>query len=177
MISASPSSRWSPAFKVLFDPQLLVSGEWGTGETHLLCDVTQDRIGRGQATVLVLAKNFQGSVVAEICARIEAGRTEIEIFDRLEELANETGERTVVIIDGVNVGRRREWREAVTTLQALVADRPSIGLIVTCRTPFESIAIEQKDLEKFHNVTHLGFDDQEFDAQAAFFQYYSPCAM
>jgi hypothetical protein len=48
------------AFKVLCDPQLLVSGEWGTGKTHLLCDVTQDRIGRGQATVLLLAKNFQG---------------------------------------------------------------------------------------------------------------------
>lgn len=163
----------SAAFKVLADPQLLVSGEWGTGKTHLLCDVTQDRVGRGRATVLVLAKNFQGSVVAEICARIEAGRTAVEVFDRLEELANETRERAVIIVDGVNEGRRREWREAVTTLQALIADRPTIGLIVTCRTPFEPIAIEQKDLEKFHKVTHLGFDDQEFDAQAAFFQYYN----
>lgn len=163
----------SPAFKVLFDPKLLISGEWGTGKTHLLCDVTQDRIGRGQATALVLAKNFQGSVVAEICARIEVGRTAVEVFDRLEELANETAERAVVILDGVNEGRRREWREVVTTLQALVADRPNIGLIVTCRTPFEPIAIEQKDLEKFHKVIHRGFDDQEFDAQAAFFQYYN----
>lgn len=163
----------SPAFKVLSDPQLLVSGEWGTGKTHLLCDVTQDRIGRGQATVLVLAKNFQNNVVAEICARIEAGRTVVEVFDRLEELANAAVERTVVIIDGVNEGRRREWREAVADLQALVADRPNIGLIVTCRTPFEPIAIEQRILEKFHKVMHLGFDDQEFDAQAAFFQYYN----
>lgn len=163
----------SSAFKVLFDPKLLVSGEWGTGKTHLLCDVTQDRIGRSQATVLVLAKNFQGSVVAEICGRIEIGRTAVEVFDRLEELAYETAERAVVILDGVNEGRRREWREAVTTLQALVADRPNIGLIVTCRTPFEPIAIKQKDLEKFHKVMHLGFDDQEFDAQAAFFQYYN----
>lgn len=163
----------SPAFKVLFDPQLLVSGEWGTGKTHLLCDVTQDRIGCGQATVLVLAKNFQGSVVAEICARIEAGRTVVEVFDRLEEMSNETGERAVVIVDGVNEGRRREWRKAVSTLQALIADRSGIGLIVSCRTPFEPIAIEQKDLERFHKVMHRGFDDQEFDAQAAFFQYYS----
>lgn len=163
----------SPAFKVLFDPMLLVGGEWGTGKTHLLCDVTQDRIGRRQATVLVLAKNFQGSVVAEICARIGAGRTAVEVFDRLEELANETSERAVVVLDGVNEGSRREWREAVTTLQALVAARPNIGLIVTCRTPFEPIAIEPKDLEKFHKVMHLGFDDQEFDAQAAFFEYYN----
>ncbi len=163
----------SPAFKVLFDPQLLVSGEWGTGKTHLLCDVTQARIDCGQATLLVLAKNFQDSVVAEICARVEAGRTIVEVFDRLEKIANAAAERAIVILEGVNEGRRREWRKAVTRIQALVADRPNIGLIVSCRTPFEPIAIEQNDLEKFHRVTHLGFDDQEFDAQAAFFQYYN----
>ncbi len=163
----------SPAFKVLFDPNLLVSGEWGTGKTHLLCDVTQSRIGRNQATILVLAKNFQGSVVAEICSRIEKGRTAAEVFDRLEELAYETRERAIVIVDGVNEGRRREWQAAISTLQALVADRPNIGLIVTCRTPFESFAIKRQDLENLHKVMHLGFDDQEFDAQAAFFQYYN----
>jgi hypothetical protein len=163
----------SAAFKVLFDPYLLVVGEWGTGKTHLVCDVTQARIGRGQATILVLAKNFQSRVVEEICGRIAADQTAAETFDRLQTLADQIGERVVVIADGVNEGRRSEWREAVSTLRALVAARPGLGLIVTCRTPFESIAIQQDDLDKFHTVTHLGFDDQEFDAQAAFFQYYS----
>ena len=160
----------SPAFKVLFEPNLLVSGEWGTGKTHLMCDFTQYRIGRSQATVFVLAKNFQDGVVEKICSRIETGRTVVEVFD---QLAYANAERTVVIVDGVNEGRRSVWREAVATLQALVANRPNIGLIVTCRTPFEPIAIEQKNLEKFHKVVHRGFDDQEFDAQAAFFQYYN----
>lgn len=163
----------SPAFKALFDPQLLISGEWGTGKTHLLCDVAQDRIGRSQATVIVLAKNFGCSVVEEICSQIETGQTAAEVFDRLEELACETPDRAVVILDGVNEGPRREWREAITRLQALIADCPNIGLIVSCRTPFESIAIKQKDLDKFHKVIHLGFDDQEFDAQTTFFQYYN----
>lgn len=160
------------AFKVLCYPQLLVSGEWGTGKTHLLCDVTQDRIGRDQATVLVLAKNFQGQVVAEICGRIEAGRTAEEVFDQLQEAAERLGERCVVIVDGVNEGSRREWRQAVTSLRALVSDRPGIGLVLTCRTPFEPVAIAQEDLNQLHKVTHRGFDDQEFDAQAAFFEYY-----
>ncbi len=163
----------SPMFKVLFDPKLLVSGEWGTGKTHLMCDFTQDRIRRGQATVLVLAKNFQGDVVGEICSRIKAGHTAAAVFGRLEEFAQETKERAVVILDGVNEGLRREWREAVTTLQALMTDRPNIGLIVTCRTPFEPIAIKRQDLEKFNTAVHHGFDDQEFDAQAAFFQHYN----
>ncbi|MCY3940576.1 MAG: hypothetical protein OXG29_05770 [Gammaproteobacteria bacterium] len=163
----------TPAFKALSDPNLLVRGEWGTGKTHLLCDFTQDRINRRQATVLVLAKNIQGSVVGEICSRIDPSQTAADVFDQLEELASETAERVVVVLDGVNEGRRPEWRKAITTLQAFVADGPNIGLIVSCRTPFETIAIKQKDLEKFHEVMHFGFDDQEFDAQAAFFQHYN----
>jgi hypothetical protein len=161
------------AFKVLGDPQLLVSGEWGTGKTHLLCDVAQDRIGRGQATVLVLAKNFQGRVVAEICGRIEAGLKAEDLFDQLQEAVDRLGERAIVIVDGVNEGRRREWRQAVAALRALVSSRSGIGLIITCRSPFESIAIAQEDLNSFHKVIHHGFDDQEFDAQAAFFEYYN----
>lgn len=161
------------AFKVLCEPQLLVSGEWGTGKTHLLCDVAQDRISRGQATVLVLAKNFQGHVLAEVCGRIEAGRTAEEVFDQLQAAASRLGERAIVIVDGVNEGWRREWRQAVTALRALVSGRPEIGLIITCRSPFESVAIAQEDLNNFHKVIHHGFDDQEFDAQAAFFQYYN----
>ena len=163
----------SPAFNVLFDPHLLVSGEWGTGKTHLLCDYTRDRIKRGQPTALVLAKNFQDKVVPQVCSRIETKRTAANVFDRLEELAAQTADRAVVILDGVNEGGRREWREAVAAFRGLIADRPNIGLIVTCRTPFESIAIAQKDLDKFHRVVHSGFDDQEFDAQAEFFQYYN----
>lgn len=160
-------------FKALFDPQLLVSGEWGTGKTHLLCDFTQARVSRGQATALVLAKNFQRLPVTEVCARIDPGRSVAEMFDRLEALAAKTSERALVILDGVNEGSRHEWRDAVTQFQALVADRPNVGLIVTCRTPLEAIAIERTTLDKLHKVVHRGFDDQEFDAQAAFFQHYN----
>jgi hypothetical protein len=160
-------------FKVLCDPQLLLKGEWGTGKTHLLCDITQKRIDRGQATLLVLAKNFQGQVVKEICGRIEAGRTTEEIFDQIQEAASRLRERAIIVVDGVNEGRRREWQKTVTALRALIADRPGIGLIITCRTPFESYAIAKHDLQALHQVTHHGFEDQEFDAQAAFFEYYN----
>src|SRR3546814_5950240 len=60
----------SSSFKLLFDPVLLIGGEWGTGKTHLLCDITTERLTREDPTVLVLAKNFEGSVLADICARL-----------------------------------------------------------------------------------------------------------
>jgi hypothetical protein len=162
----------SPAFKVLADPFLLVIGEWGTGKTHLLCDVTRDRIRRGQATVLMLAKNFSGHVLQDVCDRIDVGMRPEVLFDRLQQAADALGERSVVIVEGVNEGRRDEWRKAINALRLLTAERPGIALVVSCRTPFEEVAIANGDREFFHQVQHLGFDDQEFDAQAAFFEYY-----
>jgi hypothetical protein len=162
----------SASFKLLFDPILLICGEWGTGKTHLLCDVTSERLVHDAPTVLVLAKNFEGDILRDICARLGKATSVADKFDELEVAGRGATGRTVFIIDGVNEGRRREWRQTISTLLSLVASHPSIGLVVTCRTPFEAIALERSDLEKFHRLTHYGFDDQEFDAQAAFFQYY-----
>ena len=162
----------SASFKVLYDPVLLISGEWGTGKTHLMCDFTRIRIDNNQVTTLVLAKNFQDNVLSEICLRVGDEQTTTKTFDRIEEIVRTKSERAIVIVDGVNEGPRDEWRKAITAIQTLISDRPNIGLIVTCRTPFESLAIEQNDLKKFHKITHRGFEDQEFDAQAAFFEYY-----
>jgi hypothetical protein len=163
----------SAAFKVLSDPRLLINGEWGTGKTHLMCDVTLERIDQGKATVLVLAKSFQNRVIEEIAARIDPALSSDEVFDQLEALAIAAGERALIIVDGVNEGRRKEWKEAVSTILERIAGRSHIGLIVTCRTPFESIALRHEDLESFNSISHTGFDEQEFDAQAAFFQYYN----
>lgn len=173
VVSDEKEFSGTAAFKVLSDPQLLIHGEWGTGKTHLLCDVTEDRGRRGQATVLVLAHNFQGKVLAEICRQIDTSGSVEQVFDQLQEAADGLGERAIVIVDGLNEGRRREWRQAISALRALVSSRPGLGLIVSCRTPFESVAFTQGDLGSLHKIRHQGFDDQEFDAQAAFFQYYN----
>lgn len=162
----------SPSFKLLADPFLLISGEWGTGKTHLLCDVTSERLAHEAPTVLALAKNFEGDVLANICKHIGEATSIKDKFAELEAAGQGARGRTVFFVDGINEGRRREWRQAINTLLSLVDEYPNIGLVVTCRTPFEAIAIEKSSLEKFHRLKHYGFDDQEFDAQATFFQYY-----
>ncbi|MBX3657962.1 MAG: hypothetical protein KF740_05980 [Ramlibacter sp.] len=162
----------SSSFKLLFRPNLLIAGEWGTGKTHLLCDVTTERLGRAAPTILILAKNFQGNVLADIGAQMSAGISLEKQFECLNEVASSLGERALVIVDGVNEGHRREWRQAVTALVSLTAAHQNVGLVVSCRTPFEPIAIDKADISKFYRLQHIGFDDQEFDAQAAFFQHY-----
>ncbi|RVT82451.1 hypothetical protein [Inhella crocodyli] len=162
----------SSSFKLLFAPNLLIGGEWGTGKTHLLCDVTTERLGRSAPTVLVLAKNFQGDVMADIGDQLAAGISIEDQFAWLNEAGATAAERALVLVDGVNEGRRREWRQAITALLSLTDKNPNVGLVVSCRTPFEAIAIHKTDLPRFLRLQHYGFDDQEFDAQTAFFQHY-----
>ncbi len=164
----------SPAGMALVDPFLLIRGEWGTGKTHLLCDFTKERVQANEPTLLILAKSFQGSneLIGLVCGQIAHGLDPQELVDHLQRIGASRGERSLIIVDGVNEGRRAEWRKAVGELLALVRGCTHVGLIVSCRTPFEHVAIDPTDLISFHEVTHRGFEDQEFDAQAAFFQYY-----
>lgn len=162
----------SPSFKVLYEPFLLIAGEWGTGKTHLLCDATEERLARKAPTVLVLAKNFKGAILAEIFTSL-GGPIEVQSkFTELNRAGMAASERIIIFVDGVNEGERRDWRKAMTTLISMVGRHSNVGLVVTCRTPFETIAFQESDLKKLHRLQHFGFDNQEFDAQAAFFQYY-----
>ena len=162
----------TPAFKVLSDPLLLITGEWGTGKTHLICDVTVNRIDRGQATLLLLAKNFKGYILKDIVELIDPSTDEENLFDQLQSEAERLGERAIVICEGINEGQRRDWQLVISRLRTLIAHRPSLALIVTCRTPFEEVSLLKIDRDHFHTINHPGFDQQEFDAQAAFFKYY-----
>jgi hypothetical protein len=163
----------SVAFKVLHDPKLLISGEWGTGKTHFLCDITLNQIERNQITILALAKNFEGKVLEEICSQLAPDSNIQEVIDRLEEAAVKLDDRAIIVVDGINEGRRKEWKNAISTLMKAVAEKHNIGVIVSCRSPFEGISIATKDLSQFHKIRHFGFDDQEFDAQAEFFRHYN----
>lgn len=165
----------STAGRVLVDPFLLIRGSWGTGKTHFLCDTVQNRGRHGQATLFVLAKGFQAAPnpLRLICSEVLGGIAPEQLLDHLQRLGVANGERALIIVDGVNEGRRPEWRRAIGALVALVHDRSHVGLIVSCRTPFEKAAIAEGDLARFQEITHPGFEDQEFDAQAAFFQFYN----
>lgn len=162
----------APAFRVLSNPFLLITGEWGTGKTHLMCDVTLNRIGLGHPTLLILAKNFKTDILFDITERIHPGSDIETILDQIHIEAGRLGERAIIICEGINEGRRREWPSAVKQLKSLVTQRTNIALVITCRTPFEEVSILKSDLEQFEVIHHPGFGDQEFDAQAAFFQYY-----
>ncbi len=164
----------SAAGKALIQPFLLLDGEWGTGKTHFLCDETHRRLQVRSPVLLILAKSIRGGsdILSMISSRIDPGLTPGGLLDHLDQRGAREGTRAVIIIDGVNEGSREPWRRAISALCALVKARTHLALVVSCRTPLEELAISEVDLPSFVRITHFGFQDQTFDAQAAFFQYY-----
>ncbi|HEY1137243.1 MAG TPA: hypothetical protein VGE64_07120 [Xanthomonadaceae bacterium] len=160
----------SSSFKLLSNPLLLITGQWGTGKTHLMCDMTKVRGASGKATLLILAKNFQGNVLKEVGSTISVNLEMSQVIENLQKVAEATGDRAIIIVDGINEGVRKDWLCAASELLELVDGRTGVGLVLTCRTPFEEVSVP--DRKKFHEVKHVGFQEMEFDAQAAFFDYY-----
>lgn len=153
---------------------VLLLGEWGTGKTHFLCDFAIHAIEDGTPTVVVLANALRTDIppldaIAEITGLAANGSALISL---LNAKAKEDGRRALIMIDAINESDRDAWRRALPGLVRDVANAGNIGLVVSCRTPFDSSVITDAVRKRMAVLRHPGFEEQEFDAQLEFFRYY-----
>lgn len=160
--------------QALIRRMVLLRGRWGTGKTHFLCDLATHRLRDRRPVLLLLAKNFQSTRnVLDSVARATGIAESIELLvDRLDDLGSVLRERVLILVDGVNEGPRGAWLVALDELARLVEQRQNVSFLVSCRTPFENVAISSELRERLIVLDHTGFADHEFDAQAEFFRYY-----
>ena len=89
---------------------LLIRGDAGTGKTHLLCDIAQQRLATGRPTVLLMGQRF---VTAEepwsqALKQLDLARLSAEEFvGALEAAAQTADSRALLMIDALNEGSGR----------------------------------------------------------------------
>lgn len=152
----------------------LIRGQWGTGKTHFLCDFAGRQLKEGRPILLLLAKNFMGSkgILDTVARNTQIANTMEELLDYLNQWGKEVGERILIVIDGINEGQRNPWLTSLDKLADYIASRLNLALVVSCRTPFEDLALSKNIRSQMVELIHSGFSDQEFDAQKEFFQFY-----
>ena len=153
---------------------ILLLGEWGTGKTHFLCDYAIQSIEDGTPTLVVLANALRTDIapldaIAEITGLAVSGEA---LMSLLDAKAKEAGRRALIMIDAINESDRDAWRRALPGLVRDVANAGNIGLVVSCRTPFDSSVVSDAVRKRMAVLRHPGFEEQEFDAQLEFFRYY-----
>lgn len=153
---------------------VLLIGEWGTGKTHFLCDFALQMIADGTPTLVVLANALRTDVppldaIAELTGLADSGAALIAMLDAK---ARSVGRRALVMIDALNESDREVWRRNLPKLLREIETTDSVGLVVSCRTPFDTSVVTQSARKRMVQLRHPGFEDQEFDAQLEFFEYY-----
>jgi hypothetical protein len=165
----------SPGCNLQFNNVALLLGAWGTGKTHFLCDLTCHRLRHGFPVLLVLAKDFDpGNDVCQALANFTHLFKGFEnLIRNLNMLGESKGERALLLIDGVNESDHDAWRKCIQKLIRILRQNQYVGLIISCRQPFDSLIFPSNARKEFVELIHHGFTDVEFDAQTEFFKFYN----
>jgi hypothetical protein len=163
-----------PDVSLTNNPFLILLGEAGIGKTHFLCDIAKSRIADGYPTIILLGHHFQQFVEpGEQIAKVLGLNIPFErLIRQLHRKAVKTNTRYLIVIDAINEGNKNAWRKSLNGFVRQLRPFKGIGLIVSCRTPFEKITIPKRPKPNATVLFHPGFRDIELDAQAAFFKYY-----
>lgn len=153
---------------------LLLLGSWGTGKTHLLCDVARQRLQNGSPALLVMASSLPSDIILldGIAASTGLAASGVELLALLNSLGETSNTRALLMLDAINEGDREAWRQQLSALARTVSNYAHVGLVVSCRRPFNDTIVTDQAAKQLVSIEHYGFQDQEFDAQLEYFSFY-----
>ena len=162
-------------FRLVAKNRMFVRGEWGTGKTHFLCDIAKQRMDAGLPTLILLAHRLPTSIrpLDAVCRATRLASSPGALLRALNSAGRRAGGRALVIIDGINEADRLSWRAGLVSIARQVSSYPNVGLVVSCRSPFEQQMLSDYAARLYVDTVHTGFEEIEFDAQKEFFKYYS----
>lgn len=154
----------------------ILSGEGGTGKTHLLCDTTRGRVGHGEPTVLLMGQRFVSAEApwTQALQQLDLpGITAEQFVGALEAAAQAARCRALLIIDALNEGQGRTiWPPHLAAFLAPLEASPWIGVLLSVRSTYADVVIPKEIHLKAAAVVHSGFADHEYHAARTFFSHY-----
>lgn len=164
----------------LFNGKVLVlTGQAGSGKSHLLGDFVQKRQDSGKYALLLLGQDFteKSNMWNQIFKQLNLNNITPDVFlSALNSIGEMQKERVILAIDALNEGEGKSlWNNQLNGLIELVSQYPNIGLVLSVRDSYKNIVFNQlnaKNKDKLCYVRHTGFMDNEFEAIQIFFPYY-----
>ncbi len=166
----------SPVVVVCNGPHLLLLGGAGTGKTHLLCEMTRQRIEHGLPALMFLGQAFRspfGNALEALVHSILPAADPEGFLTTLDAYARARSSRCLISVDAINEGHRQSWLQGLPCLVETFRRYPGLGLVVSCRTPFEKILVPSPQTLHLQVATHFGFPpEQQTDAIEKYFRAY-----
>jgi len=165
-------------------PFLLLNGSAGTGKTHLLCDVLENRINNTSnilPTILLFGEFFSNesdfwSQALEQLGIINTIKTKDDILKKLDDFGKNARCRSLLIVDALNENISRApafWKNNLHHIVKEIKKYPNIAFIVSVRSGFENEVLTEEQKTIFINEQHNGFHFKEWEAVSKFFKAFS----
>lgn len=155
---------------------LILTGEAGTGKTHLLCDLANQRLQAGLPTVILMGQRFLdvSDPWTQAMQQLDlTGWSVRQFVAALEVVARRAGRRLLFIVDAINEGAgMRLWPAHLSPFLERMAGSPWIGVVLSVRSSYTEDLLPETVLAQAACVEHHGFDSTEFDATYTFFEHY-----
>ena len=151
---------------------VLVTGDAGTGKSHLLCDFAKGFVKTHGPAVLILGQHYRGgNPLAELLDLLDLNDHSYEtVLGAIDAAGEAAGVNAILLIDAINEGSHRdEWSERIVGLLEDVRTFPHIGVVISCRSRFDDLLIPNhiKSTELLR-VSHEGFRGHEYKAAAIY---------
>ena len=165
----------SPEGSLAYRRAFVLSGAWGVGKTHGVCDIACQRLEQQLLTCVIFGHQFGGEpdpwtrLTESLGLPITLGKD--GILDALNSAAEASGRPLILFIDAINETRPlRYWHDRVSVLVEEIKSRPSLRICFTCRTPYLPHCLPKVcDLPI---LEHLAFKGVERIACTVFFEHY-----
>lgn len=157
-------------------PVLIIKGEAGSGKSHLLGDIAQNRKERGRPTVLLLGQHFKsgvGSVEKNILALLGLDINMEDFLKSLNKIGEQLNERIPILIDALNEGGGVGlWRDEVFGLISGITNYPYLGVVLSIRTTYFDLMFPEGIPSGISTINHEGFAGNEYAALKLFCEHY-----
>ncbi|MEQ5842989.1 NACHT domain-containing protein [Paraburkholderia acidicola] len=155
---------------------VILTGEAGSGKTHLLCDLAQQRLDRGRPTVVLMGQRFLETSDPWVQALQQldlAGWSARDLVQALEVVAQRANSRVLFIIDAINEGAGLQlWPVHLSAFLRRLTVSPWISTIISVRSTYVDDLLPKSEGQGAVWLTHRGFENVEFDATRVFFEHF-----
>ena len=152
----------------------VLTGEAGTGKSHLLADLANKVLAEGRTCLLMVGERFLADValVEQIPALLNWDGPLSDLLACLSAHSAITGQPAILMVDAINESVRGLWRRELLSLNALIGAYPGVRLLVSCRTDCLDSSLPVGMLNDHNTIRHHGFDLQFHESVQAYFDGY-----
>lgn len=168
----------SPVGRSFVRQTYFLTGQAGSGKTHLLLDATGRALEAGRPAVFLAGAQFGRSdlwaSIADQLGLATVGKDVLlQAMDAAGEAASTSGSRFVIFIDALNETTAADfWRIHLPTLRAAVEQYPHVALVVSCRDTYRELVLEGAEGSRYVRRSHPGFAEREVEATQKYFTHY-----